>query len=236
MSNNLYDFRKLERQYKLMNRFQKKQLKKYFEKDLVESWSKDAIKRFTDLLPDLPYIGGKDNYFTQFLIMTAMLTPIVKIMHEEKIPERKIGQVMFEIAESFINLIPNFIQRRQGKKLFTEESKIEWQKRCLASQEKDQPYDWVCEFVEGGEEDFSYGFNMTRCGNVDFWIKQGLEQYVPYLCLIDWPGWKAKEIEAIRTQTLAHGAENCDFRYVKSGSNCPRGWPPDELKEWKRTT
>ena len=75
--------------------------------------------------------------------------------------------------------------------------------------------------------------NITSCGNIDLWKDYGIEQYVPYLCVVDWPGWKANEIEATRTQTLAHGAKHCDFRYIRPGTNCPGGWPPETLEEWK---
>ena len=208
MSITSYNFSKLKRQYFIFSLFQKKYLKINFEKHLVKKWTKVAKQRFTDLLPEIPYIGGKENYFTKFLIMTAMLTPIVQILHEEKIPERTIGLVIFGLAEGFYGLLPRIVRRKQGRKLFTEESKNDWQCRCQASQELDQPFDWVCDFVEGGErKDFVYGFNMTRCGNVDFWKAQGLEQYTPYICLVDWPGWKANEVIASRTQTLAHGTD-----------------------------
>ena len=142
--------------------------------------------------------------------------------------------MIFKLAESFYNIMPKFMRKKQGKQLFTAKSKEEWKKRSQDSQQRDQPFDWVCEYVDGGDnEDFAYGMNMMQCGNVDLWKKYGIEQYTPYLCLVDWPGWKASEIEASRTQTLAHGASYCDFRYIKIGQNCPRGWPPESMEEWQ---
>ncbi len=50
---------------------------------------------------------------------------------------------------------------------------------------------------------------------------------------MDWSGWRANEVEASRTQTLAHGADCCDFRYLRVGKNGPKGWPPESMPEWK---
>ncbi len=229
-----YDFDKLKKQYSYFSWFQKRYLKKYYGKRKSKEWTQEAKKIFQGLLPDLPYIGDKEYYFTKFLIMTVMLTPIVKILHEAKIPERNIGKMIFDLAESFYSLMPGFISRKRGRKLFTPESEEKWKEICSESKNRDIPFDWVCDFVKGAEDEgFQYGFNMTRCGNVEYWKSLGLEQYVPYLCLCDWPSWKSMGVEASRTQTLGHGDGSCDFRYVKVGREGPRGWPPETLPEWK---
>ena len=234
LSPDSYDFKGLRRQYTMLNWLQKRYLKKNFDKKKAKEWTSEAKIRFDELLPEIPYIGGKDHYFTRYLIMTAMLTPIVSILDQAGIPEREIGKLIFDMAESYYKIIPKFIRKKQGKKLFTQESKDLWKTRCLESQQRDISFDWTCEYVEGGkEDDFDYGINMIKCGNVEFWEQQGLGKYVPYLCLCDWPGWKASNIEASRTKTLAQGDEHCDFRYVRYGKNGKRGWPPETLEEWK---
>ena len=234
-SDEQYDFDKLRSQFRMFNWFQKRYLRKHFGRQKAKEWTREAKEQFDILLPDLPYIGNKEYYFTRFLVMTAMLTPMTKTLHEEGIIEREVGKMIFDLAESFYKIIPSFIRHRQGKKLFTPESKEIWKQRCKESQERQIPFDWACEYIEGEEGDnFDYGFNMTKCGNVEYWKEQGLSQYVPYLCLCDWPGWKANNVEASRTKTLAQGDEYCDFRYIRYGKNGLRGWPPETLEEWKK--
>jgi hypothetical protein len=218
----------------MLNWLQKRYLRKHFDWIKAKNWTRLAKKQFDILIPQIPYIGDSKYYFSKYILMSAMLTPIVKIPDKENISERIIGQLIFELAEMFYNIMPKFIRRKQGKKIFTKDTKEEWQQRCLASQKKNVPFDWACEFVDGEGENFEYGFNMTKCGNVEFWKVQGLEKYTPYLCLCDWPGWKAMDVIATRTKTLAFKDEYCDFRYVKLGKDGYRGWPPETLPEWKK--
>jgi hypothetical protein len=51
----------------------------------------------------------------------------------------------------------------------------------------------------------------------------------PYLCLTDYALFGALGIELARTQTLAHGDGECDFRFTWDGE-MPSGWPPPCLE------
>ena len=183
-------------------------------------------------MPQFPYIGGQENEFTRFLVRPSMLMPIVRIMRDEGVPTRQVGQAVFEIADRGYHLIPAPIRRRQGRSYFTEKRKATWRETARVSQLRRYPGDWVCEFAEGDGETFEYGLTMTECGLLKFWRAQGLEEFVPYLCLTDWALWHALGVEVERTQTLANGGTCCDYRYIRRGRNGPPGWPPESVPEW----
>lgn len=112
-------------------------------------------------------------------------------------------------------------------------SKRRIRKKCQDSQLRRYPEDWVCEFVEGDGKDFDLGMDMTECGIYKFYKMQGAEQYVPYLCLGDYPQFRAFGIGMKRTQTLGNGAPKCDFRFKKRGKT-PKGWPPEKNRRVER--
>ena len=130
------------------------------------------------------------------------------------------------------NLIPAPVRWWQGRGYLTEKRKARWRETAQQTQLRRYAGDWVCEYVEGDGETFQYGLNMTECGLLKFWRMQGLEEFVPYLCLTDWALWKSLGLEVRRTQTLANGGTCCDYRYIGRNKDVPSGWPPESMPEW----
>ncbi|TXT58913.1 MAG: hypothetical protein BAJALOKI2v1_280004 [Promethearchaeota archaeon] len=208
-------------------------LSNYFETDKAkEIMSQNSIE-YENIIPTIPYIGGKENGMTQYLLLPSPLISLVKILKKEGLKTRTIGKIMFECAEKLYENLPRpfkwFLRWKLCKKSNIKDNKegAEW------SQKRIYPMDWVYEFIEGEGEDFEYGIDMKECGLVKYWKKLGLEEFVPYLCLTDWALWRAIKVKTHRSQTLANGGEVCDYRFYKGKfDDCPKGWPPEYLLEW----
>ena len=100
------------------------------------------------------------------------------------------------------------------------------------SQKKKYPGDWIFEFVDGVDKNFTYGLNFTQCGIYEFAKKLGLEKYTPFICLADFAEATASGFGLTRTQTISNGSPICDHRYIKD-TTTPRAWPPHKLQEFK---
>ncbi|MHA1167402.1 MAG: L-2-amino-thiazoline-4-carboxylic acid hydrolase [Candidatus Hodarchaeales archaeon] len=224
--------KKMMRYYRFLKRLQKGVLKRHFEEDKIDAWLTRVEEDLEMMIPSIPYIGGNDNIFSKFLGIPSMLIPLVKIMKEDDVPTRKIGQIIFELAERSYFLIPQPVRWWNSRKFFSTKQKETMKDAAAKTQERKYPGDWVCNFIEGDGKSFDYGIDMVECGLLKFWGELGLEEYVPYLCLTDWALWNSRGIEVRRTTTLANGGEKCDYRFIKRGKNCPRGWPPESLEEW----
>ncbi len=224
--------KRLMRFFRLSLIFQKRILTKHFEKGKINKWLKASLTNLEELIPELPWIGGKGNIFSQFLVRPSMLLPIVQILHQEGVPTRKIGQIMFEMAEKGYFLFPRPIRWWQRRKYFKKGEMQKWRDAAAKTQEQQYSADWVCEFVEGDRETFQYGLDMKECGLLKFWSSKGLEDFVPYLCLADWALWNSLGVQVQRTKTLANGGDCCDYRYIRLNKDVVRGWPPESLPEW----
>ena len=212
----------------------KKILLKHFDESKVNGWLPQARRGFENLILHIPFIGGKDNLLTRFLVKPSRILPLVKILKDEGTHIRKIGQIMFEVAEASYDSLPRLLKQDVRRKYFKKKTIDNWRKQAEKSQLRRYPMDWVFEFVEGDEKSIRYGLKMTECGLLKFWRNQGLEEYVPYLCMTDWAYWKALGVKANRTKTLANGHDCCNFVYYGTDDNLPRGWPPESLEEWHR--
>jgi len=223
---------KLMKQYDRSSRSYKKILARDFEEVRVDKWIAEASELYEDLIPQLPYIGGDKNSFTKYIVYSSMLMPMVKIMRNEGLPERKNGQIIYDVSADIYNSIPTPIRWYLRWGYFGEKKKRQMRQAAERSQRRQYPGDWVLEFVEGDGKTYAYGLNMRECGIVKLWRSHGLEQFIPYNCLTDFAMWRTIGIEAKRTQTLANGGTHCDFRYIKKGWRGPLGWPPESNPEW----
>ena len=90
--------------------------------------------------------------------------------------------------------------------------------RWLAGKSNDAPVGgWVFDFVEG-EGDVAYGVNYRRCAIRELAVSQGAAEFAPYICLSDIVGSNQFGWGLQRSETLAQGGAQCDFRFRRGAS------------------
>lgn len=192
-------------------------------------------KEYEDLIPEIPYIGGKKNIFTNYLIGGATVIAIIRILEKEQF-------TLWDIGEFFYNLsdINNKFRKKMMEDTGKDPSQYPFEKEYMdymkvlteTSQKRKYPENWVADYVEGDGKTFEWGFNVYECGIHKFFKKYNAEKYVPLICLSDFSEANIFGYGFSRTQTLSNGAPLCDHRYIKDVET-PRAWPPDKIQEFK---
>lgn len=190
----------------------------------------ECISGFRSIIPKIPWIGGDENFNTSFLMGGACSMGLIGPLERAGLSEREIGHVIYMMSACSFELDREKMEQ-QGRWLITPEAAEYMKKGALWSQKRTYPGDFVFDFVEPAQSMY-YGINMTECGILKFFRNLGLERYVKYNCLIDYPMYQAFNIHLDRTQTLAHGAVCCNFMYLLTGAT-PDGWPPEARPEFK---
>jgi hypothetical protein len=211
---------------------QKRSLAPRFDGAKIDGWLAQSRAMLESLIPQFPYIGGAENEFTKYLVRPSMLIPLVRILRDEGVPARQVGQIIYEMVAVGYDFIPAPLRWWQARVCFSEKKKAQWRRTARQTQSRRYPGDWVCKYVEGDGETFEYGLDVTECGLLKFWHAQGVKEFVPYLCLTDWALWQSLGIEVKRTQTLANGGDCCDYRYIGRSKDVSGGWPPESKPEW----
>ena len=188
--------------------------------------SVEMRKDFESLIPQIPYVGGKENLSTQYLVASVLLMPLFRVFEREGLTFDEIGELSYTLFEAFYKVIPH------TNDIFSEEFLNKRRKMAKNSKLRKYPGGWVFDFVEGDGKTFTYGTDYSECGIHKFYKSQGLEHLMPLLCISDFAMARAYGYGLKRTQTLAQGATSCDIRFIKGG-NTPRGWPPENLPEFK---
>lgn len=191
-------------------------LNEYFVGENINGLLAETRREFEALIPQLPYIGGKQP-FTEFIIFTAMLLAVYRVSKAHGKTVEETGELVYEIGREFLRTYPAFLAHFFGGMNFSRFCLGRLRKRAAESHLRQYPDDYVYNFVEGDGKTFDYGVDYLECASCKFLAKQGAPELAPYLCPVDILYSDALGWGLMRTQTLAEGAPKCDFRFKKGG-------------------
>jgi hypothetical protein len=230
----------LKEKPKLMKRFgyslkiAKDLLRERFDEAKSEELINQMRKKYEELLPKIPNVGGKKNLFISIITNKVSLLAIFFILEKEGYSYRNIG----EFAIKFMEIeTKNAIERAEKKGMnlldlyFSDIFLNSAKTHCDDTLKRKYPDNWVMEYVDGKNEDFDYGLNVSECAIHKIYTKLGGEKYAPFGCLIDFAQANVLGFGLSRTESLANGASSCDHRYTKIG-NTHKAWPPENFPEY----
>ena len=68
----------------------------YFGEAKFKEISTKTREDFEQLIPQIPYVGGKDNHLTDTLISATILLPLLRIFEKEGLDFNDIGKLLFD--------------------------------------------------------------------------------------------------------------------------------------------
>jgi hypothetical protein len=184
-----------------------------------------STTEFEQLIPQIPYIGGKENSLTDTMIQISSLLALYRVLKRHGRSVAEIGELTYEMAQAWVDRYPKFVRHLIGRFYMSGFNRRRQQEKALISQEHEHPENFVTEFVAGDGDSFDWGINYLECGIVKFFARQGAEDLTPYMCQIDYLLFPAMGIGLQRTGTIGQGCTHCDFRF-KTGGQTPPAWPP----------
>jgi len=209
-----------------------KVLERRFDESTTTQLMVSTRNEYESLIPQLPYIGGKSNILNSALIGSAWMLAIIRSLEKKGLSVYNIGEIIYNLYEAWFEFMPRIKKWLAGKMYSSIMARRIGRKQTQKSQLRTYPDDWVFEYVEGDGETFDYGFDYTECAICKFYREQDAEKYLPFICLGDYPMFRAFGVGMKRTQTIGNGAESCDFRF-KRNETTDKGWPPEGLEEFK---
>jgi hypothetical protein len=190
---------------------------------------RDIRQEYEALAPEMPYIGGEENMFTEWLTYGVYYLAVYRVLKAEGQSVEEAGKIIFDTFQAMADY-PKWLLRLVGGLRYNRRYVRRLKEAAARTQERRHPGDWVATFVEGDGESFDYGMDIMECGICDFYRAQGAEELAPYLCLSDYVVSDAFDRGLVRYKTLAEGAAVCDFRYRKGRETfvnpLREGWPP----------
>jgi hypothetical protein len=185
----------------------------HYGESMMHSMMQQGRQEFEALLFHLPYIGGEHNPLTHSLIQSAWYLALYRVLQSYGRSAEEAGQLTYEATEAALNKYPRLVRRMVGQLKFNPLSLAQIQKHALESQQRRYPDDWVYTFINGDGRTFDYGIDYTECAICKFYHAQKADEFMPYVCQLDYPMSKLLGTGLTRTGTLADGRACCDFRF-----------------------
>lgn len=210
--NNTIDNKTAFKSYKGLMKAADKVITKRYKKDFSNQINHIAREEFEKLIPEIPYTGGKKNFFSDLQIKAAVILALYRALKNKGITLEDYSSILEDLTYTYMNSFPSLARKLMGKlwmgKLF---QKI-MIKHAKISQKRKYKDDFVFEVVSGNEE-FKWGINYIECGITKFYSKQNERELAKLACVLDYLMFPAIGVKLERKGTIANGCELCDFRF-----------------------
>jgi len=184
--------------------------------DFTSAVMPEMRREYETLIPQIPYIGDKKP-FTQWLLATAQLLAMYRVLKRHGKSVEEAGRIGYEISDQMLKAYPKFVLRFFGKAGFSKKRLDIARVYAEDSQKRRYSGDYVFKFVEGDNKNFDFGIDYTECASQKFLAAQDALELAPYICATDILQSERFGWGLTRTMTLAEGGEKCDFRFKKGG-------------------
>ena len=195
--------------------------------DLADAIWNEAHREYEDLIPKIPYIGGRKNPIQAYLIQSTWALALFRALKNRGRTAEETGNICYEMIEAQLYSYPRLLRNLFGRWYFRR-YRLSMEKGAAESQKRPYPENSLWRFVQGDGKEFDFGMDMRECAICKFFHAQGADELTPYMCLTDFAVSKALSMGLVRASTIAEGGEKCDFRY-KHGRETIQSRPSKQL-------
>lgn len=193
----------------------------------AEAMRQEMVEEFRQLIPHVPYIGGRRNMFSSHLITAPQALAIYRVVLRHGGSLEDTGELMHHMTRVECGRVPPAL-RPWMMRIAYHPSRLK--RAARRSQKRQYPDDFVFRFVEGDGKTFDYGMDMIECAYLKYLQAQGAQELCPYGCDCDNVTAEMMGIGLRRTKTLAWGCDKCDMRFTTRGTTAAP-WPPTFVEQ-----
>src|SRR5262245_60516835 len=177
---------------------------------------KDIMQEFEVVLMQMPYVGGAESRMSDFFMRLLGFMAIGRVLHRRGVQKDVIAELELESFTRQMLTVPAAERLEAGRKFMSEDNKALIREQAVRSREQKYAGDFVYDYVEPGPDDnFEFGINYRACGFCKFAGRHADLDILPHICGLDFAAYDLRGIRLERRQTLAQGAQFCDFRFSR---------------------
>lgn len=169
------------------------------------------------VLTTLPYVGGASGRMTPFFEQAAGFFALGRVLRSDGVPMETTATLMRASFMAKLMSLPPEQRVALGEKWLSPDNQAVLRVVAAASKDKENPGDFVYQFVEPGRtedgESFDFGLDYSECGFCKLCKANGDEELLPVMCAMDKESYGLRGVELFRSTTLANGADRCNFRF-----------------------
>jgi len=189
--------------------------------EMWDYYEKNLLERF-------PYVGGDKVSGTKNLTGAYCFVAMGEVLKNYGLTMDDIAHLMVLSYERFYKKMPGVIRSIMGK-IYNNPRKLN--KMMLKKDSKnalnaaENPGSFETETQIPPEEGYDFSYHNLVCPLSDFARKYGYEEYMPYLCNLDYVMFGVIGVPLYREHTCFEDGDYCDFK-LKIGAETLPYWPP----------
>ncbi len=197
-------------------------------KDYPAAWESIWNIYERDMLGRFPYIGGDDVSGTKNLTEAYMLVAMGEYLKGYGMEMEKVGHLMTLAYERRMMKMPGFVRKIMGR-MFTNPKLLN--KMFLKKDVQNQanaaknPGSFETKTQIPPEAGYAFSYHNLVCPLANFARKYGYEEYMPYLCNLDYVMFGIVGAPLFREHTCMEAGGYCDFK-LKLDAKPMSYWPP----------
>jgi L-2-amino-thiazoline-4-carboxylic acid hydrolase len=181
----------------------------------------ETMDEFEIVLAQMPYVGGASSRMSDFFMRLIGFMAMSRVLRRHSVAPSLIGEIERDAYKAQLLAAPEAERRASGRQFMSAENQAFLREQAAKSHQQEFPEDFVYDFVAPSPGDtFEFGINYKACGFCKFAARHGDQEILPNICGLDFEAYAALGIRLERTQTLAGGANHCNFRFSR--------FPPNE--------
>ena len=182
----------------------------------IDGIKRDLMDEFQVVLAQMPYVGGDASRMSDFFMRLLGFMAISRVLRRHGVHLSVIGEIERETYKAQMLTVPEAERLASGRQFMSPENQALLREHAAKSHQQEFKEDFVYDFVESGQgDDFEFGINYKACGFCKFAARHGDKEILPNICGLDFDAYATRGIRLVRTQTLAGGAEHCNFRFSR---------------------
>ena len=191
---------------------------------LAEIW--DHYEK--NMLECFPYIGGDSVSGTKNLTGAYFFVSMGEVLKVCGVPLEEIGHLMVLAYERRFTRMPGIV-KAGAKKIVTNVGLLNRyflkKDAANAANAAANPGSFVTKTMIPPEEGYDFSYHNLVCPLSNFARAHGYEEYMPYLCNMDYVMFGALGVPLYREHTCFEDGDYCDFK-LKKDAEPMEYWPP----------
>jgi hypothetical protein len=186
----------------------------------IDGIRQEVMDEFEIVLTQMPYVGGAASRMSDFFMRLIGFMAISRVLRRHGVSLSVIGDIERETYKAQLLTVSEAERLAAGRRFMSSENQTLLREQAAKSHQQEFPEDFVYDFVEPGPGDkFEFGINYKACGFCKFAARHGDKEILPNICGLDFDAYATQGIHLERTQTLAGGANHCNFRFSRLPSD-----------------
>lgn len=195
------------------------QIDAVFAGPTLRDLEKQLDAEFEDVLSELPWVGGDDGRMTQYFEANTGVIALGRVLLAQGVAKSDTSHILQSLFLGGLRKMDEADRFAMGDSFMSPQNLETLRHLAEQSRLRQNPGDFVYTFLEAGvDEDgdvFEFGLNYHECGFCKLCAKTGDTDVLPMICGMDEESYGLRGVKLKRTQTLASGAQFCNFRYSR---------------------